>query len=139
MVPGRIAHIVEIVVLATGADTFLARRGGDVRTRFEAREDILERHHARIDEHQGRIIVRDQRCGRHDRMAFAPEIFEEGTADVVGRVHARDVSEGRIWGKPSSGADLAGPHLMLSSSDSLPESGGEAGAGSTLSIVACSR
>ena len=87
MVPRRIAHIVEIVVLAASPHAFLRRRGGDVRTRLQPREDILERHHAGVDEHERRVVVRHQRCRRHARMPLGFEIIEERAADVVRGCH----------------------------------------------------
>jgi len=51
MMPCGIADIVEIIVLAAGADAFLARRRRGIAALLDAGEDILERDHARIDEH----------------------------------------------------------------------------------------
>src|SRR3712207_7412876 len=48
-----------------------------IRPRLKAGEDVLERHHARIDEHQSRIVVRHERRGRDDLVAVAAEIVEE--------------------------------------------------------------
>ncbi len=87
MVPGGIANIVEIVVLASGANAFLAAHRGRVGPRFKAGEDILERHHARVDEHQRRIVVGHQRRARHPRVSVLLEIVEETAADVVHRCH----------------------------------------------------
>ena len=88
VVPRGVAHIVEIIVLAPGPHAFL--RGGRrlVGARLQAGKHILERHHARIDEHQRRVVVRHQRRGRHHLMAGGPEIVEEGATDIVGRSHA---------------------------------------------------
>ena len=60
-----VADIVEIVVLAACADAFLRTCGTRRRRRFKAGEGVLERHHARIYEHQGRIVVRNKRRARH--------------------------------------------------------------------------
>ena len=95
VMPRGIADIVEIVVLAAGAHAFLAGDGTRRGAGFKPGEHVLERHHARVDEHQRRIVVRHQRRGRHDIVA-APEVFEEGAADFVGRGHnLRDLGEGR--------------------------------------------
>ena len=64
-----VADIVEVVVLAAGADAFLAAGRGRIGPRLEAGEDVLERHHAGVDEHQRRVVVRHQRRRRHARMA----------------------------------------------------------------------
>ena len=61
MVARSIADIIQIIVLAPGADAFLRRDGARDRPGLEAREDVLERDHARIGEHQRRIIIRHQR------------------------------------------------------------------------------
>ena len=84
-----VADIVEVVVLAAGADAFLRAGRGRVRPRFEAGEDVLERHHAGVDEHQRRVVLRHQRRRRHPRVAVLLEIIEEAAADVVGRGHVQ--------------------------------------------------
>ena len=91
VVPRGIADIVEIIMLAAGAHAFLARRRGLIRTGFEPGEDILERHHAGVDEHQRRVVVRHKRRRGNDGVAVAPEIVEEGAANVVGRSHGGDL------------------------------------------------
>jgi len=79
-----IADIVEIVVLAAGADALLAGSGGRIGSRLEAGEDVLERHHPGIDEHQGRIVMRHQRRRRHDLVLVPRKIVEKGPTNVVG-------------------------------------------------------
>ena len=63
-----VADIVEVVVLAAGADALLAADRGRIGPRFQPGEDILERHHAGVDEHQRRVVVRHQRRRWHARM-----------------------------------------------------------------------
>ena len=87
VMPGGIADIVEIIMLAAGAHALLRGRRRLVGTALKAREHILERHHARVDEHERRIIVRYERRRGHHFMAIATEIIEEGAADIVGRSH----------------------------------------------------
>ena len=87
VVASGVADIVEIVMLAPGPNAFLRGRRGHVRPAFLPREHILERHHSGIDEHQRRVVVRDQRRRCHPRMAMPFEIIEEAAADVVGRCH----------------------------------------------------
>src|SRR3546814_12674427 len=100
MMPRRIADIVEIIMLAARAHAFLRRYRGAVRALLQPREDILERHHARVDEHQRRVVIRHQRRRRLDMVPRSPEIVEEGAANVVGRYHARELrSEERSVGK----------------------------------------
>jgi hypothetical protein len=83
VVASGVADIVEIVMLAASANAFLARRGGRIGPGFETSEDVLERHHPCVDEHQSWIVVRHQGRRGHDLMALPPEIFEERAADVV--------------------------------------------------------
>src|SRR6185437_5015968 len=92
VVAGGVTDIVEVVVLAAGANAFLGARGLAVRPRFEAGEDVLERHHAGVDEHQRRVVVRHQWRRPDPRMAVLLEKIEEGTADVVRRDHGRHVN-----------------------------------------------
>ncbi len=78
VVPRGVADIVEVVVLAAGAHAFLRRGGARIGALFEAGEDVLELHHPGIGEHQGGVVARDQRRGRHDFVAVRREIVEEG-------------------------------------------------------------
>ena len=83
VVPRRVADIVQIIVLAPGADAFLAGRGARRLAGFKPGEDVFERHHPGVDEHQRRIIIRHQRRGRHHGVAVVTEVVEEGSADFV--------------------------------------------------------
>ncbi len=60
MVPRCIAYIIQIVMLTSRPDAFLRGNSALIGPRLGAGEDILELHHARVGEHQGRIIVRHQ-------------------------------------------------------------------------------
>ena len=66
VVPRGVADIVQIVVLAAGADAFLRRGGAHIGPLLLAGEHVLELHHAGVGEHQRRIVA------RHQRRAFAP-------------------------------------------------------------------
>src|SRR3546814_8603090 len=82
-----IADILEVVVLAARAHAFLRRRRPAVGPLLGAGEDVLELHHAGVGEHQGRIVARHQRRGRHHGVAVPGEVVEEGAADVVDGLH----------------------------------------------------
>ncbi len=97
MVARGVADIVEVVVLAAGAHAFLGR-GHPRRFRLlGAGEDVLERHHAGIGEHQRRIVARHERGRRHDGVIVLGEEIEKGGADIVGaaRHRARVMRHGR--------------------------------------------
>jgi hypothetical protein len=88
--PRGVADIVEVVVLAAGADAFLRRRGALVGAAFLPGEDILELHHARVGEHQRRVVAGHQRRALHHLVPVAAEVVEEGRADVVAAGHGLD-------------------------------------------------
>ena len=78
-----VADIVEIVMLAAGADAFL-RGGGTGHARLlGAGEDVLELHHAGVSEHQGRVVARHERARRQHGMALSLEEIEEAFSDIV--------------------------------------------------------
>ncbi len=68
-----VADVVEVVVLAAGAHAFLRGDGARVGSLLEAGEDVLELHHPGIGEHQGRVVARHERRGRHDLVAVAAQ------------------------------------------------------------------
>lgn len=84
---GSIAHIVQIVVLAVSAHAFL--RGGRtvVIARLDAGEQVLELDHARVHEHQRRIVARNQRAGRDNLVPLFFEKVQKCGSDVVQRGH----------------------------------------------------
>ncbi len=74
----RVADIIKVIMLAARAHTFL-RRGGAWRvTMLKPCEDVFELHHARIGEHQSRVIARHKRRAFDNGMAVAFKIFEKG-------------------------------------------------------------
>src|SRR3546814_20547746 len=87
VVPGGIADIVEVVVLAAGADAFLRGRGAGIGALLLAGEDILELHHAGIGKHQGRVVARPQRRGVDHLVPGFGEIVEKGLPDIAGGGH----------------------------------------------------
>ena len=95
VMPGGVADIVQVVVLAAGAHAFLRGDRPVVGPLLDAGEDVLELHHAGIGEQQGRVVVRHQRRGGHDLVAVPAEIVEEGRADLVGGRHGSTVRRPR--------------------------------------------
>ena len=61
MVASGVANIVEVIVLAAGTDALLGRCGSRVFAGFQSRKQVLELDHARVDEHQCRVIARNKR------------------------------------------------------------------------------
>ena len=87
VMPRSIADVVEVVVLAAGADALLAGGGADVIALLEAGEDVLELDHAGVGEHQRRVVARHQRRASGPPGGLPREIVEEGGADVVEAGH----------------------------------------------------
>ncbi len=69
VVVGVLADVVQIVVLAAGADALLRVGGTLVGPGAGAEEHVLELVHAGVGEQQRRIVVRHHRRRRHKRVA----------------------------------------------------------------------
>ena len=95
MVSRRVADIVQIIMLAAGADAFLRRRGGGIGPRLQPGEHIFERHHPGINEHQRRVVLRHQRCRGDHPVPGTAKIVEKRPADIVGGSHSLDLGD---WG-----------------------------------------
>ena len=77
------ADVLQIVMLAAGADALLRAGGSLVRTLFPAEKDILELIHAGVREQQRRVVTGDERRARHDTMAVALEKAQERRTSLV--------------------------------------------------------
>ena len=86
-VAGGVADIVQVIVLAPGADAFLRAGGARIGRLGRAGEIVLERHHAGVDEQQGRIVLRHQRRRVHLLVAVGREEVQIGGADLVQAGH----------------------------------------------------
>ena len=113
VVPRGVADILQVVVLAAGAHAFLRGDGAVVGAALAAGEHVLELHHARIGEHERRVVARHQGAGRDDLMSVPGEIVEEGRADFARARHASQ----------SSGAD-AGRPVCIGRPGGCPPAGG---------------
>ena len=60
MVARRVTDVFQIVVLAASAQTGLHRRCAHIGTLVGAEENVFELHHARVGEHQRRVVARHQ-------------------------------------------------------------------------------
>ncbi len=82
-----VADVVEVVVLAAGAHAFLRRGGTLVVAVFDPGEQVLELDHARVHEHQCRVIARHQGRAVDDTVVVFLEEAQEGGADIVQAGH----------------------------------------------------
>ena len=82
------ADIFEVVVLAAGADAFLAGGGAVVVALLEAEEDVLELVHAGVGEEQRGIVGGDERRAAHDAVAA---LFEEAQKHFANFVAGEEV------------------------------------------------
>src|SRR5882762_3517606 len=57
VVPGRVTHVLQVIVLAAGAYAALAGGGAQVVTLLPAEEHVLELHHAGVGKEQRRVVA----------------------------------------------------------------------------------
>src|SRR5690606_5933151 len=86
VMPRGVPDVLEVVVLAAGAQAALRARRALVGARLAAGEDVLELHHAAVGEQQRGVVGRDERARRDDRVSLRCEELEELLADF-GRRH----------------------------------------------------
>ena len=60
MVTGGVAHLVQVIVFATGTDTTLGGNGARNRALLCTQKYVLELNHACVGKQQGRIVRRHQ-------------------------------------------------------------------------------
>jgi len=85
--PRGISHIIEIIVLTTRTHTLLTGRRTAIVAAFMAGEDVLELNHARVNEHQGRIIVWNQRRAINNLMAVSLEKAQKSGSNIIQAGH----------------------------------------------------
>ena len=90
-----VADLVEVVVLAAGAQAALHVGRAHVAALLGAEEHVLELDHAGVGEQQGRVVARHQRRRRHDGVAFAAEEIEEIAADFGSVIFMGSATDGR--------------------------------------------
>ena len=108
VVARRVADVVEVVVLAAGAQALLCRGGARIRPLLDAGEEVLELHHAGAGEHQRGVVSRNERARGDDLVAGLAEEVEENRAGLVDACHGtgtRGVWLGRL--SPSGVRDAA--------------------------------
>ena len=77
VVTAGVADVLQIIVLAARADTFLRSGGAGVVAVFESEEDFLELVHARVGEQQRRVVRREQRRTADNAMAMSLKEIEK--------------------------------------------------------------
>src|SRR5690606_36442640 len=82
VVARRVTDLVEVVVLAAGAQAALHVGRAHVAAFLGAEEHVLELDHARVREQQGRVVSGYKWRRRHDGVAAGGEELEEVPADV---------------------------------------------------------
>ncbi len=94
VVVGVLADVVEIVVLAAGADALLRVGGPLVGPRAGAEEDVLELVHAGVGEQQRRIVVAARRGDDGTKVwpCFLHEEVDELLANFIGGRHELSLS-----------------------------------------------
>jgi hypothetical protein len=78
-----VAHIVEVVVLAAGAQALLRRDGARVIALFQSEEGVLELVHAGVGEQKRRVISGQQRARSHAPVAVLLKEAQEFFANLV--------------------------------------------------------
>jgi hypothetical protein len=109
-----VADVIEIVVLASGADHLLRSGGTRVIALFDAGENVLELVHARVGEEQRRVVGRHQRRAANDAMVVGREEVEERLADLI------PCHVSLLWHSPGLGQERGG-FMCRALSRKLPE------------------
>lgn len=68
MMIGVASNLFEIVMLAADTDAFLRIGGADITAPARPEEHIFKLVHSGVGEQEGRIVVRNHRRARNDRM-----------------------------------------------------------------------
>ena len=84
VVTSGVAHVFQVVVLATRADAFLGGGCPGVVTLFTAQEQVLELVHSRIRKQQCGVVRRYQRTTWNNGVALLLEIIEERLSQLCG-------------------------------------------------------
>ena len=82
VVVGVDAHFFQVVVLAADAKALLGVGNPSMLHRLVAQEQILERIHPCVDEHQGRIVLHDHGGRGHDLVSFFLEKIQKSLSNA---------------------------------------------------------
>jgi len=91
VMPSGIPDVVEIIVLAPGADAFLACNRAGIGPRLRTSENVLELNHARVSKQQRRVVMRNEGRRRHRFVAISTEVIEKRRANVINAGHTLPV------------------------------------------------
>src|SRR5262249_28379572 len=83
-VPGRVAHVLQVVVLAARANATLGGHRAVIGAFVVPEEHVLELHHPGVGEEQRRIVARDERARGHVLVALRDEVVDELLAYLFG-------------------------------------------------------
>ncbi len=83
MMACRLAHVLEIIVLATGTNALLRCRGANVVTFLLSQENVFELVHPGVGEEQSRIVGGHQRGALHNAMTLVLEVLQKSVANFV--------------------------------------------------------
>ena len=78
------ADILQVVVLAADAQTFLAGGGAGIGALLQAQEQVLELHHPRVGEHEGGVVGRDEVAAVNRGVPFGLEVVQPVLPNFVG-------------------------------------------------------
>ena len=84
VMPGGLADVVEVVVLAAGTDAFLAGGGAGSGRLLDPDKDVLKLVHSGVCEQKRRVVLRYDRRAFSGEVAFGNEIFPKALADIQG-------------------------------------------------------
>src|SRR4029077_1028250 len=113
VMPARVADILQIVVLPSGAHAFLRARGAGIGALLLPQKYILELVHACVGEQQGGVVGRHQRGTADHGVAPFGEKVEKALSDFV-TCHGNSLncrwtklncSEGWLTAAPSAPSD----------------------------------
>ena len=84
VVTSRVPDIVQVVVLAAGADALLSRRC-TLQALIQTQEIILELVHPRVGKQQRRVVLRDHGARSHNGVSLALEELQKSRTNLGGR------------------------------------------------------
>ena len=107
VMPGRVTHIIEIVMLSAGTNTTLGSHRAVIGSFVLPQENILKLHHTGVGKQQRGIVMGHQRAAGHDFVPVCSEVIKELLSDVpsfhsypVCAAAKTAVRQGRCQGKP---------------------------------------